>query len=189
VIVLPHPFRCELLDVRQVIPVVLRQPFITYRAVEAFHVGVLLRLARLDIVQARGFVYLTAVVDWASRKVLAHRVAITMEAMHAVEALEEAFAKYGQPEIVNTGQGSQFTATVFTEAVLSRGIRLSMDGKGAWRDNVFVERMWRSVKYEEVYLKAYESVGHPNDTIEAIHVESRLGSENANYANRAQKKT
>jgi putative transposase len=84
---------------------------------------------------ARGFVYLTAVVDWASRKVLAHRVAITMEAMHAVEALEEAFAKHGQPEIANTDQGSQFTATVFTEAVLSRGISLSMDGKGAWRDN------------------------------------------------------
>ena len=117
------------------------------------------------IPMARGFVYLTAVVDWASRKVLAHRVAITMEAMHAVEALEEAFAKYGQPEIVNTDQGSQFTATVFTEAVLSRGISLSMDGKGAWRDNVFVERVWRSVKYEEVYLKAYESVGHARRSI------------------------
>ncbi|MGF6935298.1 putative transposase [Paraburkholderia sp. UCT70] len=117
------------------------------------------------IPMARGFVYLTAVVDWASRKVLAHRVAITMEAMHAVEALEEAFAKYGQPEIVNTDQGSQFTATVFTGAVLSRGIRLSMDGKGAWRDNVFVERVWRSVKYEAVYLKAYESVGHARRSI------------------------
>jgi putative transposase len=117
------------------------------------------------IPMARGFVYLTAVVDWASRKVLAHRIAITMEAMHAVEALEEAFAKYGQPEIVNTDQGSQFTATAFTEAVLSRGIRLSMDGKGAWRDNVFVERVWRSVKYEEVYLKAYESVSHARRSI------------------------
>ncbi|BCZ84811.1 transposase [Paraburkholderia terrae] len=117
------------------------------------------------IPMARGFVYLTAVVDWASRKVLAHRVAITMEAMHAVEALEEAFAEYGQPEIVNTDQGSQFTATVFTEAALSRGISLSMDGKGAWRDNVFVERVWRSVKYEEVYLKAYESVGHARRSI------------------------
>ncbi|MDR5763299.1 IS3 family transposase [Caballeronia sp. LZ035] len=117
------------------------------------------------IPMARGFVYLTAVVDWASRKVLAHCVAITMEAMHAVEVLEEAFAKYGQPEIVNTDQGSQFTATAFTEAVLSRGIRLSMDGKGAWRDNVFVERVWRSVKYEEVYLKAYESVGHARRSI------------------------
>ncbi|WP_429555246.1 IS3 family transposase [Paraburkholderia sp. MM5477-R1] len=117
------------------------------------------------IPMARGFVYLTAVVDWASRKVLAHRVAITMEAMHAVEALEEAFAKYGQPEIVNTDQGSQFTATAFTDAVLGRGIRLSMDGKGAWRDNVFVERVWRSVKYEEVYLKAYESVSHARRSI------------------------
>ncbi|MPW11698.1 transposase [Paraburkholderia sp. CNPSo 3155] len=98
-------------------------------------------------------------------KVLAHRVAITLEAIHAVEALEEAFAKYGQPEIVNTDQGSQFTATAFTDAVLGRGIKLSMDGKGAWRDNVFVERVWRSVKYEEVYLKAYESVNHARRSI------------------------
>src|SRR4051812_11597448 len=117
------------------------------------------------IPMARGFVYLTAVVDWASRKVLAHRVAITMEAMHAVEALEEAFAKYGQPEIVNTDQGSQFTATDFTDAVLRRGIRLSMDGKGAWRDNVFVERVWRSVKYEEVYLRAYDTVSEARASI------------------------
>ena len=117
------------------------------------------------IPMARGFVYLTAVVDWASRKVLAHRVAITLEAIHAVEALEEAFARYGQPEIVNTDQGSQFTATDFTDAVLDRGIKLSMDGKGAWRDNVFVERVWRSVKYEEVYLKAYESVSHARRSI------------------------
>jgi putative transposase len=117
------------------------------------------------IPMARGFVYLTAVVDWASRKVLAYRVAITMETLHAVEALEEAFAKYGQPEIVNTDQGSQFTATAFTEAVLGRGVKLSMDGKGAWRDNVFVERVWRSVKYEEVYLKAYESVSHARRSI------------------------
>ncbi|MGF6935640.1 transposase InsO family protein [Paraburkholderia sp. UCT70] len=115
------------------------------------------------IPMARGFVYLTAVVDWASRKVLAHRVAITMEAMHAVEALEEAFAKYGQPEIVNTDQGSQFTAIAFTEAVLSRGIRLSMDGKGAWRDNVFVERVWRSVKYEEVVC--YERDGSKSEPL------------------------
>ena len=106
------------------------------------------------IPMARGFVYLTAVVDWASRRVLAHRVAITLESCHAVEALEEAFAKYGLPRIVNTDQGSQFTATEFTDAVLSRNVLLSMDGKGAWRDNVFVERLWRSVKYEEIYLKA-----------------------------------
>ncbi len=117
------------------------------------------------ISMARGFVYLTAVVDWASRKVLSHRVAITLEAVYAVEALEEAFARSGLPEIVNTDQGSQFTAGAFTEAVLGRGIRLSTDGKGSWRDNGFVERVWRSVKYEEVYLKAYESVSHAGRSI------------------------
>ena len=107
---------------------------------------------------ARGFVYLTAVVDVASRRVLAHKVAITLEAVHAKEVIEQAFARYGTPDIVNTDQGSQFTATEFTEVVLARGCRLSMDGRGAWRDNVFVERLWRSVKYERVYLKAYDSV-------------------------------
>src|SRR6202022_2407506 len=117
------------------------------------------------IPMARGFVYLTAVVDWASRRVPAHRVAITLESCHAVGALEEAFAKYGLPEIVNTDQGSQFTANEFTDAVLSRNVLLSMDGKGAWRDNVFVERVWRSVKYEEVYLKAYDSVSHARRSI------------------------
>jgi len=117
------------------------------------------------IPMARGFVYLTALVDWASRKVLAHRVAISLEAMHAVEALEEAFARYGHPDIVNTDQGSQFTAGAFTEAILGRGIQLSMDGKGAWRDNVVVERVWRSIKYEEVYLRAYESVSHARRSI------------------------
>ncbi|WP_414650923.1 IS3 family transposase [Eoetvoesiella sp.] len=119
------------------------------------------------IPMARGFVYLTAVVDWASRKVLAHRVAITLEAVHAVDALEEAFTRYGLPDIVNTDQGSQFTASAFAEAVQSRGIRLSMDGKGSWRDNVFVERVWRSIKYEEVYLKAYESVSQARQSIGA----------------------
>ncbi|MBN3756031.1 IS3 family transposase [Paraburkholderia sp. Tr-20389] len=117
------------------------------------------------IPMARGFVYLTAVVDWASRRVLAHRVATTLESCHAVEALEEAFAKYGLPEIVYTDQGSQFTAAEFTDAVLGRKVLLSMDGKGAWRDNVFVEQVWRSVKYEEVYLKAYDSVGHARRSI------------------------
>jgi putative transposase len=107
---------------------------------------------------ARGFVYLTAVVDVASRMVLAHKVAITLEACHAKEIIEQAFARYGLPEIVNTDQGSQFTADEFTYAVLSRGCKLSMDGKGAWRDNVFVERLWRSVKYERVYLRAYGAV-------------------------------
>lgn len=110
------------------------------------------------IPMARGFVYLTAVVDVASRRVLAHRVAITLEAIHAKEVIEQALAKYGPPEIVNTDQGSQFTAEEFTSVVLQAGCRLSMDGRGAWRDNVFVERLWRSVKYERVYLKAYDSV-------------------------------
>ena len=107
---------------------------------------------------ARGFVYLTAVVDVASRLVLAHKVAITLEACHAKEIIEQAFARYGVPVIVNTDQGSQFTAEEFTQAVLARGCQLSMDGRGAWRDNVFIERLWRSVKYECVYLKAYDGV-------------------------------
>jgi putative transposase len=107
---------------------------------------------------ARGFVYLTEVVDVASRRVLAHKVAITLEACHACEVIEQAFARFGVPEIVNTDQGSQFTADDFTKAVLSRGCRLSMDGKGAWRDNVFVERVWRTIKYERVYLRAYDCV-------------------------------
>lgn len=96
---------------------------------------------------------------------LAHRVAITLESYHAVEALEEAFAKYGLPEIGNTDQGSQFTATEFTDAVLSRNVLLSMDGNGAKRDNVFFERVRRSVKDEEVYLKAYDSVSHARRSI------------------------
>ena len=110
------------------------------------------------IPMARGFVYLTAVVDVASRRVLAHKVAITLEAVHAKEVIEQAFARYGVPEIVNTDQGSQFTAEEFTSVVLAKGCKLSMDGRGAWRDNVFVERLWRSVKYERVYLKAYDGV-------------------------------
>jgi putative transposase len=110
------------------------------------------------IPMARGFVYLTAVVDVASRKVLAHKVAITLEAVHATEVIEQAFARYGAPEIVNTDQGSQFTAEEFTGVVQAKGCKLSMDGRGAWRDNVFVERLWRSVKYERVYLKAYDGV-------------------------------
>ena len=110
------------------------------------------------IPMACGWVYLCAIVDWASRRVLAHRVSISMDASFCVEALEEAFAKYGQPEIFNSDQGSQFTGEAFTKALKERGIEISMDGKGSWRDNVFVERLWRSVKYEEVYLHAYDSV-------------------------------
>lgn len=110
------------------------------------------------IPMAKGFVYLTAVVDVASRKVLAHKVAITLEACHAKEVIEQAFLRHGAPEIFNTDQGSQFTAAEFTDIVLAKGCKLSMDGRGAWRDNVFVERFWRSVKYERVYLRAYDSV-------------------------------
>ena len=106
----------------------------------------------------QGFVYLTALIDWYSRKVLAHKVAITLEASHAVELLEQAFAKYGRPEIVNTDQGSQSTAQCFVDCVQAQGCKLSMDGKGAWRDNVFVERLWKSVKYEAVFLHAYDTV-------------------------------
>ena len=111
------------------------------------------------IPMARGFVYLVAVVDWFSRRVLSHRVAITMEADFCVEALEEAIGKYGKPQIFNTDQGSQFTSEAFTGALTSNAIAISMDGKGSWRDNVFVERLWKSVKYEEVYLRAYDTVG------------------------------
>jgi putative transposase len=107
---------------------------------------------------ARGFVYLAAVIDWFSRKVLAWRLSITMEADFCVEALEEAIAWYGKPEIFNTDQGSQFSSHAFTSVLREAEIAISMDGKGAWRDNVFVERLWRSVKYEEIYLHAYDTV-------------------------------
>jgi putative transposase len=107
----------------------------------------------------RGYVYLTVVLDWFSRRVLSWRLSITMEASFCIEALEEALARYGKPDIFNTDQGSQFTGQAFTGVLASHGIAISMDGKGAWRDNVFVERLWRSVKYEEVYLRAYNTVG------------------------------
>lgn len=133
------------------------------------------------IPMARGFVYLTAVVDVASRLVLAHKVAITLEACHAKEIIEQAFARFGVPVIVNTDQGSQFTAEEFTQAVRDRGCRLSMDGRGAGRDNVCIERLWRSVKYECVYLKAYDGVnaaradsGHYMDWFNTGRAHSRL---------------
>jgi putative transposase len=110
------------------------------------------------IPMARGFVYLAAVMDWYSRRVLAWRVSITMETDFCIEAVEEAIHRYGKPEIFNTDQGSQFTSAAFTGRLQEHGIRLSMDGQGCWRDNVFVERLWKSVKYEEVYLRAYASV-------------------------------
>jgi putative transposase len=117
------------------------------------------------IPMARGFVYLTAVVDWFSRRVLSWRVSITMEASFCIEALQEALARHGKPEVFNTDQGSQFTGAAFTGVLAKADIRISMDGKGAWRDNVFVERLWRSVKYEEVYLRAYDSVSDARQSI------------------------
>lgn len=106
----------------------------------------------------RGFVYLVAIVDWYSRRVLAWRLSNTLTTDFCIEALEEAINRYGSPEIFNTDQGSQFTSAEFTGILKARNIRISMDGKGCWRDNVFVERLWRTIKYEEVYLKAYDSV-------------------------------
>nr|WP_093022778.1 IS3 family transposase [Sphingobium sp. YR768] len=117
------------------------------------------------IPMARGFVYLVAIVDWFSRKVLAWRVSITMEADFCVEALEEALTRFGKPEIFNTDQGSQFTSHAFTSVLLREEIAISMDGRGAWRDNVMVERLWRSVKYEEVYLRAYGGVSEARESI------------------------
>jgi putative transposase len=111
------------------------------------------------IPMARKFVYLAAVLDWFSRRVLAWRLSITMEVDFCLEAVEEALAKHSRPEIFNTDQGSQFTSAAFTGLLRDNAISISMDGQGAWRDNVFVERLWRSVKYEEVYLGAYDSVG------------------------------
>ncbi|MGV1743153.1 IS3 family transposase [Mycoplasmoides pneumoniae] len=110
------------------------------------------------IPMAKGFVYLCAVIDWHSRKVLAHRVSISMEVTFCIETLNEAIEKYGRPEIFNTDQGSQFTSDAFIDVLKSNDIQISMDGKGRWVDNVMVERLWRSVKYEEVYLKAYSNV-------------------------------
>ena len=113
----------------------------------------------------QGFVYLTAVLDWASRRVLAWRVSNSLAADSCVEALEEALARYGKPEIFNTDQGSQFTSIAFTSVLLREKIAISMDGRGAWRDNVIVERLWRSVKYEEVYLHAYGAVSEARGSI------------------------
>ncbi|MCE8531757.1 IS3 family transposase, partial [Ruegeria pomeroyi] len=110
------------------------------------------------IPMARGYIYLAAVLDWFTRRVLAWRVSITLEADFCIEAVEEALARHGAPELFNTDQGSQFTSTGFIKVLAARKIKISMDGKGAWRDNVFVERLWRTIKYEEVYLRAYASV-------------------------------
>ena len=111
------------------------------------------------------FIYLAAVVDVFSRRVLSHRISITLETGFCIEALQEALELHGKPEIFNTDQGSQFTSSDFIEVLDGREISISMDSKGAWRDNVFVERLWRSVKYEEVYLKAYQSVSEARASI------------------------
>lgn len=113
----------------------------------------------------RGFVYLVAIVDWYSRRILAWRLSNTLTTDFCVEALQEAIVRYGTPEIFNTDQGCQFTSSEFTGQLKANGIQISMDGKGCWRDNVFVERLWRTIKYDEVYLKAYESVSHAKESL------------------------
>ena len=117
------------------------------------------------IPMARGFVYLATVMDWFARRILAWRLSNTMEASFCIDAVEEALANHGCPQIFNTDQGSQFTSAEFTSVLINNGISISMDGKGAWRDNVFVERFWRTIKYEEVYLHAYEGVGEARQSI------------------------
>jgi putative transposase len=147
------------------LPQMIRQQYLTY------------------IPMARGFVYLAAVIDWFSRRVLSWRLSITMEAGFCVEAVEEALARHGKPEIFNTDQGSQFTSTVFTGLLTGNAIAISMDGRGAWRDNVFVERLWRSVKHEEVYLRAMipwprrglRSPGTSTFTTHADHIRALTG--------------
>ena len=117
------------------------------------------------IPMARGFIYLAAVVDWCTRRVISWRLSITMETNFCIEAVEEALSKNEKPEIFNTDQGSQFTSEAFTGLLKKHGIKISMDGKGRWRDNVFVERVWKSIKYEEVYLHAYETVQEARTSI------------------------
>jgi putative transposase len=128
------------------------------------------------IPMARGFAYLAVVLDWFSRRVLSWRLSITMEAAFCVETLEDALARHGKPDIFNTDQGSQFTGAAFTSALADNGIAISMDGKGAWRDNVFVERLWRSVKYEEVYLRAYDSVSEARTSSTATWTSTMAGA-------------
>jgi putative transposase len=117
------------------------------------------------IPMAHGFVYLAAVLDWFSRRVLAWRVSISMEVDFCLDAVDEALARHGRPEIFNTDQGSQFTSAAFSGLLSDNAIRISMDGRGSWRDNVFIERLWRSVKYEEVYLRAYDSVAEARSSL------------------------
>jgi putative transposase len=118
------------------------------------------------IPMAKGFIYLTVIMDWYSRKVLSWRLSNSMDTSFCIDALEEAIYRYGRPIIFNTDQGSQYTSEAFTQVLKGNDIRISMDGKGAWRDNVFVERLWRSVKYEEVYLNAYESMSEAKQSLQ-----------------------
>ncbi len=113
----------------------------------------------------KGFLYLVAIMDWHSRKVLSWRLSNSLDAAPCIEALEEALANHGTPEIFNSDQGCQFTSEDFTDVLKEHGVRISMDGKGRWMDNVFIERLWRSLKYEEVYLKAYDSVAQARQGI------------------------
>jgi len=113
----------------------------------------------------KGFVYLVAIMDWYSRRVLSWRLSNTLDTRFCVAALNEALVKYGMPEIFNTDQGSQFTSEAFTEVLKGHDIQISMDGKGRWMDNVFIERLWRSLKYEEVYLTAYDDIPHARQSI------------------------
>jgi putative transposase len=142
----------------RIYPYLLRELFIT-RPNQAWAMDI------TYIPMARGFIYLAAVVDWFSRRVLAWKLSITMDVSFCIEELEEALSRNEKPEIFNTDQGSQFTSEAFTGRLKEEGIRISMDGKGRWRDNVFVERVWKSVKYEEVYLHAYETVTEARTSI------------------------
>ncbi len=117
------------------------------------------------IPMAKGFIYLTVIMDWYSRKVLSWRLSNSMDSAFCVDALEQAIHRYGKPGIMNSDQGAQFTTEAFTGTLKANHVRISMDGKGAWRDNVYVERLWRSVKYEEVYLNAYESIKEAKEGI------------------------
>jgi len=117
------------------------------------------------IPMVRGFVHLAAVIDWRRRRVLAWRLSITMETSFGIEALEEALARYGGPEIFNTDQGSQFTSLAFTGVLTKAKVAISMDNRGSWRDHVFVERLWRTIKYEEVDLRAYDTVSQARASI------------------------
>jgi putative transposase len=118
----------------------------------------------------RGFLYLVAIMDWASRAVLAWRLSNTMETSFCVSALEEALARFGRPEIFNTDQGSQFTSAAFTGVLMAAGVRISMDGRGRWMDNVFIERLWRSLKHEDIYLKGYADGREANSGMAAWFV-------------------